>query len=46
MGMTHTKGYVKPFLKDGVEVEISYIESGILFFWHFQSSGTTFPWSS
>ena len=44
--VTHTKGYVKPFIRDGVEVEIYYLESGILFFWYFQSLGTTFPWVS
>ena len=28
--VTHTKGYVKPFIRDGVEVEIYYLESQLL----------------
>ena len=38
-GVTHTKGYVKKCIRYGVEVEISYLESGILFFWNFSDFG-------
>ena len=41
--VAHTKGYVKQFIREGVEVKIYYLKSGILFFWHFQSWDKTFP---
>ena len=37
--VTHTKGYVKQFIREGVEVKIYYLKSGILFFWHFSVFG-------
>ena len=33
--MAHTKVYVKQFIREGVEVEIYYLKTGILFSWNF-----------
>ena len=35
MSVAHTKVYVKRFIREGLEVEICYLKTGILFFWHF-----------
>ena len=37
--MENTKYDVKLFIRNGIEVEISYLKFGILFFWNFSVLG-------